>query len=470
MPILIATGAIVFLCLLANLVLFIVVLIKLFKKEGPILGILGLLCGLFTFIWGWIKHKELKLSKVMLIWTITVVIPPVLAIGIPFLAPGTDIKKQWTLKGATRGIKMPARQRLVKKTVPKQKTPKIKKPSAKVPVPVKTVDYDAEIKKLNDLVQQDGKNTGALYNRGWMYASKGENLKAIDDYSKAIEIDKEFGDAYYNRGLLYAKMDRNEQAVRDFTKAIEYDSRAFDAYCNRGNVYHKMGKADLAIRDYSEALKINPKDGILYHNRGVVYMSIGKKSEAAADSKMAARFMKKGVVKPQKDAGEKPVKSEKTLKPSSTIWKNDLKDAKIPDAPARGMIHGGVFLPDSPKIENGILTFRDGKDFLPDHSVTIFLFLKGEAPDGKSYNITSTSGFGSPHIHMKWKPKNLKTPKSRVFMKGYSMRLEFAKTQGGKLPGKIYLCLPDEMKSYLAGSFNATVKKVEKTKRPAPKE
>jgi tetratricopeptide (TPR) repeat protein len=470
MAILIVTGAIVFLCLLANLVFFIIVLIKLFKKEGPILGIVGLLCGFFTFIWGWIKHKQLELTKVMLIWTITIIVPPVLAVGIPFLAPGVDIRKQLTSKSIPGATKKPAQQQLIKKSVPKQKAPEIEKPPAKAPEPVKTVDYDAEIKKLDDLIKKDSNNIGAIYNRGWMYASKGEVLNAIEDYSQVIEIDKEFGDAYYNRGLLYADMDRNEQAVRDFTKAIELDSRSFDAYCNRGNIYHKMGKADLAISDYTEALKIRPNDGELYHNRSVVYMSIGKKSEAAGDSKKAAELMEKSGVKPIEDEGEKAVKKETSLKPSLATWRQDLKDVKIPDVTARGMINGQVFLAEASKFENGILTFYGRKDLSPDHAVTIFLFLKGESPDGKSYNIASTGGFGSPHVHMKWRPKNSNTPKSMPFMKGYSMRLEFGKTQDDKLTGKIYLCMPDEMRSYLAGSFTALVKKEEKTGRPAPKE
>ena len=67
MAILIATGAIVFLCLLANLVFFIIVLIKLFKKEGLIMGIVGLLFGFITFILGWIWHRQLQLTKIMLI-------------------------------------------------------------------------------------------------------------------------------------------------------------------------------------------------------------------------------------------------------------------------------------------------------------------------------------------------------------------------------------------------------------------
>ena len=39
------------------------------------------------------------------------------------------------------------------------------------------------------------------------------------------------------------------------------------------------------------------------------------------------------------------------------------------------------------------------------------------------------------------------------------MRLEFGKLSGGKLPGKIYLCLPDQEKSFIAGTFEVQVKK-----------
>jgi hypothetical protein len=107
-------AAIVFLCLLANLVLYIIVLIKLFKKEGPILGIVGILCGFFTFIWGWIKHKQLELTKIMLIWTITIIVPPVLAVGIPFLAPGVNIKHYLSLKSVPGITQKPAEQVRVK--------------------------------------------------------------------------------------------------------------------------------------------------------------------------------------------------------------------------------------------------------------------------------------------------------------------------------------------------------------------
>jgi hypothetical protein len=43
-----------------------------------------------------------------------------------------------------------------------------------------------------------------------------------------------------------------------------------------------------------------------------------------------------------------------------------------------------------------------------------------------------------------------------------TMRLELGKRKNGRLPGKIYLCVDDKEKSFVAGSFEAE----EKTIRP----
>jgi hypothetical protein len=54
----------------------IAVLIKLFQKEGILKGLLGLICMLYTFIWGWMKIKDesLKLKNWMYIWTGAIVV------------------------------------------------------------------------------------------------------------------------------------------------------------------------------------------------------------------------------------------------------------------------------------------------------------------------------------------------------------------------------------------------------------
>ena len=48
--------------------------VKLFQKEGVGLGILGIICALYTFIWGWINHKKQKITNLMLIWTILIIV------------------------------------------------------------------------------------------------------------------------------------------------------------------------------------------------------------------------------------------------------------------------------------------------------------------------------------------------------------------------------------------------------------
>ncbi|HCN28679.1 MAG TPA: hypothetical protein DIT64_07910 [Verrucomicrobiales bacterium] len=62
-----------------NLVCWIKVLIALFKKEGAGLGILGILCSIYAYIWGWMKSTELGLKKTMVWWTIAILASIVLS-------------------------------------------------------------------------------------------------------------------------------------------------------------------------------------------------------------------------------------------------------------------------------------------------------------------------------------------------------------------------------------------------------
>jgi hypothetical protein len=56
------------------LVCAIAVLVKLFQTEGALKGILGLICGLYTYIWGWINANRLGIRNIMLIWTVLIIV------------------------------------------------------------------------------------------------------------------------------------------------------------------------------------------------------------------------------------------------------------------------------------------------------------------------------------------------------------------------------------------------------------
>ena len=56
------------------LVQHIMLLVKLFKHGGVGLGILGLCIGLFAFVWGWIKATEFGFKKLMIWYTIVMIL------------------------------------------------------------------------------------------------------------------------------------------------------------------------------------------------------------------------------------------------------------------------------------------------------------------------------------------------------------------------------------------------------------
>ncbi len=59
---------------LGCIICLIMVLIKLFQEKGALHGILGLICGLYTFIWGWMNATRLNIKNIMMIWTLLIIL------------------------------------------------------------------------------------------------------------------------------------------------------------------------------------------------------------------------------------------------------------------------------------------------------------------------------------------------------------------------------------------------------------
>ena len=66
---------------LADIVVAIMVLVKLFQNEGALKGILGLICGLYTFIWGWMNANRLGIKNLMIIWTLLIIVLIILQVA-----------------------------------------------------------------------------------------------------------------------------------------------------------------------------------------------------------------------------------------------------------------------------------------------------------------------------------------------------------------------------------------------------
>ena len=63
------------------------------------------------------------------------------------------------------------------------------------------------------------------YNRAITYESKGDNDRAIADYSEVIRLDPKFAPAYKNRGIAYLAKGDNDHATADYNDAIRLDPK-----------------------------------------------------------------------------------------------------------------------------------------------------------------------------------------------------------------------------------------------------
>ena len=74
---------------------------------------------------------------------------------------------------------------------------------------------------LSDAITLAPQNSYLYYNRGNLYAMRGDYQRAIADFSQAITINQDLAEAYYNRGLAKIFAKHVEEGIADLSKAGE---------------------------------------------------------------------------------------------------------------------------------------------------------------------------------------------------------------------------------------------------------
>jgi hypothetical protein len=150
-----------------------------------------------------------------------------------------------------------------------------------------------------------------------------------------------------------------------------------------------------------------------------------------------------------------------------------LTNVDLPEATAVGRIHNsgffcerailqGVAAKDAKTPAHCDLNLRQGKSGPPDLGITVQLFAQqGEELSGKTIEISADRSPPVPKVILRWKDDQDKAVNHTV-NDGYALKLVFGDAANGRIPGTIYVALPDDAKSFVAGTFNAEIRK------PAP--
>ncbi|HKP11469.1 MAG TPA: hypothetical protein VJZ91_05140 [Blastocatellia bacterium] len=65
--------------LIGAIICQIIVVVKMFQNAGALQGIIGLICGIWALIWGWMNAGKYGLKNIMLIWTVLIIVYAILA-------------------------------------------------------------------------------------------------------------------------------------------------------------------------------------------------------------------------------------------------------------------------------------------------------------------------------------------------------------------------------------------------------
>ncbi|MGE0269209.1 MAG: tetratricopeptide repeat protein [Candidatus Omnitrophota bacterium] len=144
-------------------------------------------------------------------------------------------------------------------------------------------DYRQALSYLNKSIQLKPQNYDAFNYRGLLLYQQGLLSMAVDDFTRAVEIDSTRTAALVNRGNVYRKIGQYALALSDINQAIEKSPEDFRHYINRGNVYAKMELYGQALADFQKVIKLQPHYLEVYKNIGNVYEFQGRYDLALAE-------------------------------------------------------------------------------------------------------------------------------------------------------------------------------------------
>jgi tetratricopeptide (TPR) repeat protein len=113
-------------------------------------------------------------------------------------------------------------------------------------------------------------------------------MKIVDQFQPVLPNDR---DLPLIAGHVNADRHQNETAVQNFTRALEIDPKIAVGYMNRGYVYNNLRLATKAEQDFRKALELNPNYGEAHLGLAYALLQLRSSTAALKEAEVASRLL-----------------------------------------------------------------------------------------------------------------------------------------------------------------------------------
>lgn len=113
---------------------------------------------------------------------------------------------------------------------------------------------------------------------------------AIEQFTKAIELDPDDDKAYIQRAMAYVQLEDFEKAALDFDRAIVFNEKEGELYYLSGNSYFQLGNNEIALERLNKAVGLKNNFQEAYQVRSVVLIELRRYQEALDDCRKSLKI------------------------------------------------------------------------------------------------------------------------------------------------------------------------------------
>lgn len=117
-------------------------------------------------------------------------------------------------------------------------------------------------------------------NGGLIYSRLDLNEKALEFYTKSLELNPNNLYTLNNKGFALTVLDKYSEAIPLFDQAIEIDEFSAYPYNNRGLAKIKTGQLKEGLHDIEKSMELDDTNSYSYRNLGIYHFDIGEIEKA----------------------------------------------------------------------------------------------------------------------------------------------------------------------------------------------